>query len=235
MANGCVRLGLRDRSHDAVVTSAVNLMLTLLQVVDKFGAPTFVSRAARIVSPQTHDTTPMSSRILILALCIAAIALACGPRAHNEAASPKKTRATVVQAGSTARPVASSTKRNPEPQITVRLAVHAQEASVRFALHVQNAGKKRVELTFPSGQTYDFVVVDSIGRELWRWGAGRMFTQALRNTLLGAGETLDIHETWRDAPLPPGRYVAKAVLASENFPIVQQMEFIVNGTTVASR
>lgn len=176
----------------------------------------------------------MSSRILILALCIGAIALACGPRAHNEAAAPAKTRANIVQTGSTTH-TRSMKAREQKPQITARLAVQAEHAEVRFALHVSNAGKKRVELTFPNGQRYDFVVVDSLGREMWRWGSGRMFTQAVRNTLLGAGETLDIQETWRNAPLPPGRYVAKAVLASENFPIVEQREFTVDGTTVASR
>ncbi|HJQ20681.1 MAG TPA: BsuPI-related putative proteinase inhibitor [Gemmatimonadaceae bacterium] len=177
----------------------------------------------------------MSSRILIIALCIGAIALACGPRAHNEASTPRKTQATVVQAGATTHAIVVAHTQTQKPQITARLAVQAHNASVRFDLHVINGSKKRVELTFPSGQTYDFVVLDSVGRELWRWGSGRMFTQALRNTLLGGGETLDIEETWRNAPLPPGRYVAKAVLASENYPIVEQMEFTVNGTTVASR
>lgn len=125
--------------------------------------------------------------------------------------------------------------RDQQPQISSRLVVKAEKAQVHFALHVWNATKKRVELTFPSGQTYDFVVVDTLGREIWRWGAGRMFTQALRNTLLGGGEAMDIRETWRDAPLAPGKYVAKAVLASSNFPISEQMEFTVDGTTVASR
>ena len=127
------------------------------------------------------------------------------------------------------------TAREQQPQISSRLVVKAENAKVHFALHVWNASKKRVELTFPSGQTYDFVVVDTLGREMWRWSAGRMFTQALRNTLLGGGEAMDIRETWNDAPLPPGKYVARAVLASSNYPIAQDMEFTVDGTTVASR
>src|SRR4051812_39961881 len=134
----------------------------------------------------------MSSRFLIPALCIGAIALACGPRTHNEAAAPQKTRA-VTQVAT--RPATSSVaSHDQKPQLTARMSVQAQDAAVRFALHVSNTGKKRVELTFPSGQTYDFIVVDSVGRELWRWGTGRMFTQALRNSLLGGGETMDIQE-----------------------------------------
>lgn len=176
----------------------------------------------------------MSSRILICALCVGAIVLACGPRAHNDAAVPRKTRVTTT-AQATATRASARTTRAQKPQITARFAVNAHAAQIDFALRVVNATKKHVELTFPSGQTYDFVVVDSVGREMWRWGAGRMFTQALRNTLLGGGETLDIQETWRNATLPPGRYTAKAVLASENFPIVEQTQFTVDGATVASR
>jgi hypothetical protein len=119
--------------------------------------------------------------------------------------------------------------------IVAELYVHASDAKVRFALHLMNTSKKRVELIFPSGQTYDFVVLDTLGREMWRWANGRMFTQALRNRLLGGGEELDLEETWSAATLPPGRYTARAILTSANYPIVQQTEFTINGTTVASR
>src|SRR5205085_8723309 len=112
---------------------------------------------------------------------------------------------------------------DPKLALASELYVHAGESSVRLALHVVNTSKRRVELNFPSGQTYDFVVLDSVGRELWRWGSGRMFTQALRSTLLGAGESLDFEETWDTALLPPGRYTARAVLASENYPVAEQV------------
>jgi hypothetical protein len=173
----------------------------------------------------------MSSRILIPALCLGAIALACGPRAHNDAAAPTQSPAVATQ---TAAPP-QHTAKDRASQVTAQLSVETQNTSVHFALHVMNPTKKRVELTFPSGQTYDFVVLDSLGREMWRWGAGRMFTQALRNKPLGGGESLEIEETWRDAMLTPGRYTAKAVLASENYPLVEEMDFTVSGATIASR
>ena len=180
----------------------------------------------------------MSSRFLIPALCLGAIALACGPRAHNEASAPKKD-GTVAQAGSEMTPTPPSPAkregREKKPAIAAQLYVRANDSSIRLALHVVNTSKKRVELTFPSGQTYDFVIVDTLGREVWRWGNGRMFTQALRNKLLASGEAMDLEETWKDAPLAPGRYTAKAMLTSENYPIVEETEFTVNGTTVASR
>jgi Intracellular proteinase inhibitor len=181
----------------------------------------------------------MSSRILISMCCLGAVAFACGPHARKETSTSATQDPVVVQAGEVhaAKPVLSHATRShvDGPIVTGQLYVRAKDSSVRLALHVVNNSKKRVELTFPSGQTYDFVVLDSVGRELWRWGSGRMFTQALRNTLLGGGETLDYEETWNTAPLAPGHYTARAVLASENFPVMQQVAFTITGTTVASR
>jgi hypothetical protein len=181
----------------------------------------------------------MSSRFLIPVLCIGAVVFACGPRAHNEASAPKKNGSSVAQAETP--PVAivrqqsmAKNSRDAKPIVTAQLYVHAGDSSVRLALHVVNTSKKRVELTFPSGQTYEFVILDSLGREMWRWGTGRMFTQALRNKTLAGGETLDVEETWTSA-LPPGRYTARGTLASQNYPIVQETEFTVNETTVAVR
>jgi len=121
--------------------------------------------------------------------------------------------------------------RNP---VDAQLYVHAGGGAIRFALHVVNNTKRRLELTFPSGQTYDFVILDTAGRELWRWADGRMFTQALRNKSLASGESMDLEES-HTAALAPGRYIARAMLTSENYPIVQQTEFNVAPTTIASR
>jgi hypothetical protein len=183
----------------------------------------------------------MSSRFLIPALCVGAIALACGPRAHNEASAPGKNGASIVQSVSLSTPALKqqgaprTAKRDPKMPVAAQLYVHAKDSTVRLAFHVTNTGKKRVELNFPSGQTYDFVILDTLGREMWRWATGRMFTQALRNKSLAGGEALDLEETWKESSLPPGRYTARALLTSENFPLVQQTEFTVTGTTVASR
>lgn len=177
----------------------------------------------------------MSSRSLIPLLLVAAVAFACGPRAHSEA-SPKQDSAIVLLTGAPA-PVAAARPRTTSPKTAVQaqLYVRATESSVRLALHVVNTGKRRVEITFPNGQTYDFAILDSLDREVWRWGKGRMFTQALRNRLLAGGESLDVEETFRSASLPPGRYTAKGTLTSENYPLVQQAEFTIERSTIAAR
>ena len=174
----------------------------------------------------------MSSRLVISVMCVGAVAFACGPQTHNEASMPKNSAAgdvAIEQQGAVRR---ASLK---ESAIDAQLYVRTGESPMRLALHVVNNGKKRVELTFPTGQTHDFVILDTAGREVWRWGNGRMFTQALRNKLLGAGGTMELEAEIGAASLKPGRYTARAMLTSENYPLVQEAEFRIPAPTVASR
>ncbi|HEV7993622.1 MAG TPA: BsuPI-related putative proteinase inhibitor [Gemmatimonadaceae bacterium] len=108
--------------------------------------------------------------------------------------------------------------------VTGNLVVNAQKNAVHFAFDLTNDGKKTVELTFPNGQRYDFAVIDSTGREVYRWAAGRMFTQSVQNASLDGGETMHITEQ-TTTPLPQGSYVAVATLHSSNFPVQERVAF----------
>jgi hypothetical protein len=162
--------------------------------------------------------------LLIPLLCVGAIALACGPRAHSQASLvslnlAKRTTPPSQQAKKAARKKESSVTR-----ITPSFAVQVDGGTLRFALDVTNVGKKNVELNFPDGQTHDFAVLDSAGREVYRWSASRMFTQSLQNRTIEDGETLRISE--EAAPsLPHGSYVAVATLRSSNFPVQERVTF----------
>jgi len=158
--------------------------------------------------------------LLIPLLCLGAVAFACGPRSHSEASL-------VVNI---AKPIAAApvVKKAPKKEQQVRVApsftVSVEHKSIRFALNVTNPTKKDVELTFPDGQTHDFVVLDSVGREVYRWGAGRMFTQSVQNRTIDGGETMHISET-ATLDVPPGSYVAVATLRSTNFPVEERAPF----------
>jgi hypothetical protein len=80
-------------------------------------------------------------------------------------------------------------------------------------------------MRFPSGQTHDVVVLDTTGREVWRWSSGRVFTQVLQNKVLRATDTLAFGERWKDPPR--GQYVAVARLASANYPVEERAAFVV--------
>ena len=157
----------------------------------------------------------MNTRLLIPLLLAGAVALACGSRSRSDASVvPVHVPAHHEKTADAAAP----------PQINTAFSVSAQPGAVRFDLALTNASKKSVELAFPSGQEYDFSVVDSTGREVYRWGKGRMFTQSRQNRNLDGGDTMQIKEE-ASAPLPRGSYVAVASLKSSNFPIQQRVPF----------
>lgn len=155
----------------------------------------------------------MNTRLLITLLCTGAIAFACGPRTHTEASAT----ATVQ------KPMGERASRKHDGELTPTLAVNATHSHVQLALTVENRGTKRMELSFPSGQTYDFVVLDAAGREVWRWAEGRMFTQALQNKVIDGGDSLVVAEKWEG--IKPGEYTAVAMLKSSDHPIEQRVAF----------
>lgn len=157
----------------------------------------------------------MKGRITFGLLCAAVLAFACGPRASTGDS------AGAIRTSRTSRARLSAPN---GPALVSRLDVVVKNG-VAMDFRVMNAGTKRLEVNFPSGQTHEVVVVDSLGREVFRWSKGRMFTQSLQNKVLHASDTLDYDAVWQNAPA--GKYTAIATLASENFPMEQRAEFVV--------
>ena len=81
-----------------------------------------------------------------------------------------------------------------------------------------------IEFRFADGQTHDFAVQDESGKEVWRWSAGRMFTQALQNKLVKGKEVATFSEDW-DAKNMHGKFTAIATLKSDNHPIEERVDF----------
>jgi hypothetical protein len=174
----------------------------------------------------------MKTRALITLLCAGAAGLVWSPRAHSEASYPTlqlRGRAPqdtdrVTQSGRPAKPATTKGRRKMDGKLVPSLSVVRVGDQVRFAFNVANAGTRRVEVQFPSGQTHDIVVLDSTGREVWRWADGRMFTEALQYRTLQGGDTLLLEDGW-DNPSVTGKLVAVAILKSTNFPIEHRVEF----------
>ena len=148
------------------------------------------------------------------------LAFACAPRPHGSDQTTAKSgaRATREQRERTA-------DKDHTPRIESALAVNNNDGGVRFDFRVTNSGGTKVEMNFPSGQTHEVVVLDTLGREVWRWSKGRIFTQMLQNKILRADDTLAYGERWKDAPR--GQYLAVARLASTNYPIEHRTAFTV--------
>lgn len=153
----------------------------------------------------------MKAPVIFGLVSLGVLAFACAPRARGTESASR----TVIG------------KRDPSPHIESVLAVNVngKQDVVRFDFVVTNSGGSKAEVNFPSGQTHDVVVLDSLGREVWRWSRGRMFTQLLQNKILRTADSLSFDGRWTDAR--PGRYVAVARLASANYPLEQRTEFVV--------
>ena len=155
----------------------------------------------------------MVNRIVVPLLCAAAIAVACGPRAHSSTTTdaPPAAAKPVPDESTTAVSLASSL------EISVK-------DGVTLAFHATNRDARRVEVVFPSGQTHDFTILDSAGREVWRWSEGRLFTQALQNRVLAPAETMTWRERWSPGTRS-GTFVAVATLRSSSHPVESRVEF----------
>lgn len=105
------------------------------------------------------------------------------------------------------------------------LQVEALGDSARLVLQVTNTSGEPLTLTFSSGQTHDFHIRDG-AREVWRWSADRMFTQAIQEQTLAAGETRTYAETWRPGAALRGRTLtAVGRLTSLDHPVERTAEF----------
>jgi intracellular proteinase inhibitor BsuPI len=176
----------------------------------------------------------MKRRILASLFFAGALAWACGPRSGTSSArvaaastTPALQTISLARRSDPARSVIKSANASiirEAVKLDARLDVQVHTHTVQFALEVKNVGRKHAEISFPNGQTYDFMVLDSTGTEIWRWGVGRLFTQSVRNKALGKGSAMHVEESWSPASMT-GRYTVVAILRSTNYPVEQRVEF----------
>jgi hypothetical protein len=100
------------------------------------------------------------------------------------------------------------------------LAATETDDGVRLSLRIENAGSEPVTLDFRTGQRAEFTAYPAddgaVGSAadrpdpVWRYGAGRLFTQALGSETIGPGEAVGYEGTWRDPPAGTYRIVGEA-------------------------
>lgn len=111
------------------------------------------------------------------------------------------------------------------PDLLPSVQVTTANDSVEMVLQVTNTTEAPVELTFTSGQSYDFVVYDAAGAEVWRWSSEQMFTQALREERVAPGETLTYSAIWTPAPGVAGEFEAVGILTAQDRDVRQRTGF----------
>jgi hypothetical protein len=152
----------------------------------------------------------MQRRIILSLLTAGAVAMLLGLRSLSSEASASRITSLPSDADTT---------------IVGDLTVSVGD-DVGFQLTVTNNSSRRIELRFPSGRTHDFVVLDSIGREVWRWSTGKMFTQVVQNRSIDKGQSITFSTNWKN-PDAIGTYTAVAKLWSRNFPIEQRTQIVI--------
>lgn len=88
---------------------------------------------------------------------------------------------------------------------------------LRARLTLRNTAEP-IQLTFPSGQSFDFVIKNETGDVLYRWSDGKAFTMAIRTETFGPGEknyVVEVRLADKDGkPWPQGRYIAEGWLTT---------------------
>ncbi|MBS2968354.1 hypothetical protein J9317_06225 [Metabacillus sp. KIGAM252] len=87
------------------------------------------------------------------------------------------------------------------------------QAILKLTIH-NDTDRKKI-FTFQTGQTYELTVLDSEGKEMYKYSKGKMFTQAIRELALQPGEKKVYQEVWgydqQGQKASPGEYKVIAV------------------------
>lgn len=107
------------------------------------------------------------------------------------------------------RPPAEEPPR-PGGRVARSLDLNVEADSVTATYVVANHGGKDIPLLFPSGQTFEIELRD--GEDVvWRWSDGLVFTQAVRNEVLGAVDSIVVRERFA-SPDAAGTFEVRAYL-----------------------
>lgn len=90
----------------------------------------------------------------------------------------------------------------PTPPLGVSVTIEPGPGGVgvSFVVTATNQTDAPLTLTFRTGQSCDVTVTAADGTFIWRWAAGRMFTQAIREVFLEPGHAREVRLDWREAP-----------------------------------
>ena len=162
-------------------------------------------------------------RLAATLVLVGTLAYACGPQSRSDDTQHGLAIASMGGGAVRSTNVVEKTVKSASSALATTFEVAADGNDVRFNLRVVNRAPKSIEVNFASGQSYDFVVLDSVGREVWRWSTDRIFTQSVQNKLLGKGDAISASEKW--SPAMPGKFTAVARLTSSNYPIQEKVAF----------
>ena len=98
---------------------------------------------------------------------------------------------------------------------------------------ITNLSDKPLVLDFPSAQQFDWTIVDSSGKTIYRWSKGRAFAQVLTHLTIPVGASDGFESSW-DIPrdlAPDGFYIYFTVLANSLGTLKTKRAAVLMGST----
>jgi hypothetical protein len=109
-------------------------------------------------------------------------------------------------------------------------------SAVPVTLSVKNVGSQMAALFFSSGKKFDFAVLNSASKEIWRWSRGRVFTMAIEEIMLEKDQEISFKAAWpqvdfEDKPVPPGTYLIRGESAASQVKEKVEARIVVESST----
>jgi hypothetical protein len=100
-----------------------------------------------------------------------------------------------------------------------KLSSTLEQKENSFVFTVENDTGKDAEITFSSGQEYDYMVYDSEGKLVKKLSEGMMYTQAIKEEVIAPGETVSYSAAYEEVAsgLAKGEYTIEFVFTEQNF------------------
>ncbi|MCM3651169.1 BsuPI-related putative proteinase inhibitor [Metabacillus litoralis] len=102
-------------------------------------------------------------------------------------------------------------------ELELKVDVNVTEHQAEFIITLANNSNEMKKLEFPTSQKYEIIVTDGNDQEVYRYSAGKMFTQAIEYALIKQGESVQWEEIWEYGEIMPGEYeVDVSILAHDD-------------------
>lgn len=169
---------------------------------------------------------------IALLLTMAFVLAACGTVQENNTATEAPDETTDSSNGSnkentTGSPGGESGLKKPDRNKEVKgedpnkqkLSSTLEQKDSTFVFTVENDTGKDAEITFSSGQEYDYMVYDSEGKLVKKLSEGMMYTQAIKEEVIAPGETVSYSASYEEVAsgLAKGEYTIEFVFTEQNF------------------
>jgi protein involved in sex pheromone biosynthesis len=101
-------------------------------------------------------------------------------------------------------------------ELELKVDVNVTEHQVKFIITLANHSNEMKKLEFPTSQKYEIIVTDGNAQEVYRYSAGKMFTQAIEYALIKQGESVQWEEIWEYGNSMPGDYEVEVVILAHD-------------------